>query len=105
MYKGNVFVWIWSLWLRACLYPPDEDEESTGRRVPLSPLDQFFSDDESLKEQKKKKPAKLKEGKMPKVKKKKKEVSCEGLIAYVVLYGNMGGHQPWSQMNVLSLAN
>ncbi|XP_041946627.1 chromodomain-helicase-DNA-binding protein 5 isoform X2 [Alosa sapidissima] len=54
---------------------PDEDEESAGRRVPLSPLDRFFSDDESLKEQKKKKPAKLKEGKMPKVKKKKKEVA------------------------------
>ena len=63
-----------------CVCPPDEDEEGAGRRVPLSPLDRFFSDDESLKEQRKKKPAKLKEGKMPKVKKKKKEVRSEDLL-------------------------
>ena len=43
--------------------------------MPLSPLERFFSDDDSVKQ--KKKPSKLKEGKMPKVKKKKKEVrSC-----------------------------
>ncbi|KAI5623007.1 chromodomain-helicase-DNA-binding protein 5 isoform X1 [Silurus asotus] len=51
---------------------PDEDEEPEHVRVPLSPLERFFSDDDSIK-QKKKKPSKQKEGKMPKVKKKMKE--------------------------------
>lgn len=69
---------------RLFLSPADEDEESAARRVPLSPLDRFFSDDESLKEQKKekKKPAKLKEGKMPKVKKKKKEVKEDSIFFF-----------------------
>ncbi|GAA6083837.1 chromodomain-helicase-DNA-binding protein 5 isoform X1, partial [Tachysurus ichikawai] len=49
-----------------------EDEETEHVRVPLSPLERFFSEDESLK-QKKKKPSKQKEGRMPKVKKKTKE--------------------------------
>ncbi|KAL6465084.1 hypothetical protein MHYP_G00274010 [Metynnis hypsauchen] len=52
----------------------DEDEEDERDSMPLSPLERFFSDDDSVK-QKKKKPSKLKEGKMPKVKKKKKEAS------------------------------
>ncbi|XP_036415850.1 chromodomain-helicase-DNA-binding protein 5 [Colossoma macropomum] len=52
----------------------DEDEEDERDSMPLSPLERFFSDDDSVK-QKKKKPGKLKEGKMPKVKKKKKEAS------------------------------
>ncbi|XP_058229930.1 chromodomain-helicase-DNA-binding protein 5 isoform X3 [Hemibagrus wyckioides] len=51
---------------------PDEDEETEHVRVPLSPLERFFSEDESLKP-KKKKPSKQKEGRMPKVKKKMKE--------------------------------
>lgn len=72
---------------RLFLSPADEDEESAARRVPLSPLDRFFSDDESLKEQKKekKKPAKLKEGKMPKVKKKKKEVKEDSIFFFFLL--------------------
>lgn len=56
---------------------PDEDDEGERNPVPLTPLDVFFSDDDSLKQQKKKKPKKMKEGKMPKVKKRKKEVSCK----------------------------
>ncbi|KAI4892133.1 hypothetical protein NFI96_002195 [Prochilodus magdalenae] len=50
-----------------------DDEEDERDSMPLSPLERFFSDDDSVKQ--KKKPSKLKEGKMPKVKKKKKEVS------------------------------
>ncbi|XP_072522580.1 chromodomain-helicase-DNA-binding protein 5 isoform X2 [Salminus brasiliensis] len=50
----------------------DEDEEDERDSMPLSPLERFFSDNDTVK-QKKKKPSKLKEGKMPKVKKKKKE--------------------------------
>ncbi|KAL6112462.1 chd5 [Pungitius sinensis] len=53
---------------------PDEDDEGKRIAVPLTPLDSFFSDSDSLKQQqKKKKPKKMKEGKMPKVKKRKKE--------------------------------
>ncbi|XP_015457462.3 chromodomain-helicase-DNA-binding protein 5 isoform X1 [Astyanax mexicanus] len=55
----------------------DEDEEDERDNVPLSPLERFFSDNDSVK-QKKKKPSKLKEGKMPKVKKKKKEIPSVG---------------------------
>nr|XP_033482552.1 chromodomain-helicase-DNA-binding protein 5 [Epinephelus lanceolatus] len=51
---------------------PDEDDEGERNTVPLTPLD-IFSDNDSLKQQKKKKPKKMKEGKMPKVKKRKKE--------------------------------
>jgi len=40
----------------------------------LSPLERFFSEDDSVKQHKKKKPSKIMEGKEPKVKKKKKEV-------------------------------
>ncbi|CAG5978292.1 unnamed protein product [Menidia menidia] len=53
---------------------PDEDDEGERNSVPLMPLASFFSDDDSLKQQKKKKkPKKMKEGKIPKVKKRKKE--------------------------------
>ncbi|XP_016350308.1 LOW QUALITY PROTEIN: chromodomain-helicase-DNA-binding protein 5-like [Sinocyclocheilus anshuiensis] len=56
---------------------PDEDEEGERQRsVPLSPLERFFSEDDSVKQHKKKKPSKIMEGKEPKVKKKKKK---EGL--------------------------
>ncbi|XP_016094246.1 chromodomain-helicase-DNA-binding protein 5 [Sinocyclocheilus grahami] len=56
---------------------PDEDEEGERQRsVPLSPLGRFFSEDDSVKLHKKKKPSKIMEGKEPKVKKKKKK---EGL--------------------------
>ncbi|TSW21769.1 Chromodomain-helicase-DNA-binding protein 5 [Bagarius yarrelli] len=47
----------------------DEDEETEHVPVPLSPLERFFSDGDSLKP-KKKKPSKQKEGRTPKVKKK-----------------------------------
>jgi prophage tail gpP-like protein len=53
----------------------DEDEDGQRNTVPLTPLDSFFTDNDSLKQQKKKKPKKMKEGKMPKVKKRKKEVN------------------------------
>ncbi|XP_047188872.1 chromodomain-helicase-DNA-binding protein 5 isoform X4 [Scophthalmus maximus] len=54
---------------------PDEDDEGERDAVPLAALDGFFSDDDSLKQQqqKKKKAKKMKEGKTPKVKKRKKE--------------------------------
>lgn len=52
----------------------DEDEETERVRVPLSPLERFFSDEDLIK-QKKKKPSKQKEGRTPKVKKKMKEVT------------------------------
>ncbi|KAA8593560.1 hypothetical protein FQN60_009676 [Etheostoma spectabile] len=52
---------------------PDEDDDGERNAVPLTPLGSFFSDNDSLKQQKKKKPKKMKEGKMPKVKKRKKE--------------------------------
>ncbi|XDV51511.1 hypothetical protein PO909_020374 [Leuciscus waleckii] len=55
---------------------PDEDEEGERQSVPLSPLERFFSEDDSVKQHKKKKPSKIMEGKEPKVKKKKKK---EGL--------------------------
>lgn len=52
----------------------DEDEDGELRRsVPLSPLERFFSEDDSVKQHKKKKPSKIMEGKEPKVKKKKKK--------------------------------
>lgn len=52
----------------------DEDEDGVRRRsVPLSPLERFFSEDDSVKQHKKKKPNKMMEGKEPKVKKKKKK--------------------------------
>ncbi|XP_037534895.1 chromodomain-helicase-DNA-binding protein 5 [Nematolebias whitei] len=51
---------------------PDEDDEGERNTVPLRPLASFFSDDDMLKQQKKK-PKKIKEGKIPKVKKRKKE--------------------------------
>ncbi|KTF79206.1 hypothetical protein cypCar_00045074, partial [Cyprinus carpio] len=54
--------------------PPYEDEDGALRRsVPLSPLERFFSEDDSVKQHKKKKPSKIMEGKEPKVKKKKKK--------------------------------
>lgn len=52
----------------------DEDDDGECRTVPLTPLASFFSDEDSLREQKRKKPKKMKEGKIPKVKKRKKEV-------------------------------
>ncbi|XP_012736801.1 chromodomain-helicase-DNA-binding protein 5 isoform X3 [Fundulus heteroclitus] len=52
---------------------PDEDDETERNTVPLTALASFFSDDDSLKQQKKTKPKKIKEGKIPKVKKRKKE--------------------------------
>ncbi|XP_068460432.1 chromodomain-helicase-DNA-binding protein 5 isoform X2 [Clinocottus analis] len=53
---------------------PDEDDEGERNTVPLAALDSFFTDSDALKQQqKKKKPKKMKEGKMPKVKKRKKE--------------------------------
>ncbi|XP_023811077.1 chromodomain-helicase-DNA-binding protein 5 isoform X2 [Oryzias latipes] len=52
---------------------PDEDDDGERRTVPLTPLASFFSDEDSLREQKRKKPKKMKEGKIPKVKKRKKE--------------------------------
>uniref|UniRef100_A0A8C1I0I0 Large ribosomal subunit protein eL22 n=1 Tax=Cyprinus carpio TaxID=7962 RepID=A0A8C1I0I0_CYPCA len=60
----------------------DEDEEGERRRsVPLSPLERFFSEDDSVKQHKKKKPSKIMEGKEPKVKKKKKKEVRSLLIA------------------------
>uniref|UniRef100_A0AAY5KRP1 DNA helicase n=1 Tax=Esox lucius TaxID=8010 RepID=A0AAY5KRP1_ESOLU len=47
-----------------------DDSEAQRKTVPLTPLESFF--DDTLKQQKKKKPKKM-EGKMPKVKKRKKE--------------------------------
>uniref|UniRef100_A0AAX7V0H2 DNA helicase n=1 Tax=Astatotilapia calliptera TaxID=8154 RepID=A0AAX7V0H2_ASTCA len=58
---------------------PDEDDEGERNTVPLTPLDRFFSDDESLKQQKKK-PKKMKEGKLPKVKKRKKEGTIQARL-------------------------
>ncbi|CAL9704613.1 unnamed protein product [Knipowitschia caucasica] len=52
---------------------PDEDDESRRSIVPLTPLTSFFTDDDSLKQQKPKKAKNMKEGKMLKVKKRKKE--------------------------------
>ena len=57
----------------------DEDDEGERNTVPLTPLGSFFSDSDSLKQQKKKKAKKMREGKMPKVKKRKKEVRCNQL--------------------------
>ncbi|XP_068172229.1 chromodomain-helicase-DNA-binding protein 5 [Antennarius striatus] len=51
---------------------PDEDDEGERNSLSLTPLDSFFPDNEPLKHQKKK-TKKMKEGKMPKVKKRKKE--------------------------------
>lgn len=57
-----------------CLFVcADEDDEGERNTVPFRPLASFFSDDDMLKQQKKK-PKKIKEGKIPKVKKRKKEV-------------------------------
>ncbi|XP_076863834.1 chromodomain-helicase-DNA-binding protein 5 isoform X2 [Brachyhypopomus gauderio] len=50
---------------------PDEEEEGERDGVLLSPLERFFSDDDTVK-QKKKKPGRVKEGKMGRVKKSKK---------------------------------
>ncbi|KAJ8387203.1 hypothetical protein AAFF_G00159220 [Aldrovandia affinis] len=52
---------------------PDEEEEDEAETTPITPLDRFFSEDDSLKQQKRKKACKLKEGKLPKVKKRKKQ--------------------------------
>ncbi|KAK1800132.1 hypothetical protein P4O66_006154, partial [Electrophorus voltai] len=53
----------------------DEDEDAERDGVLLSPLERFFSDDDAVK-QKKKKPGRAKEGKMARVRKsKKREVS------------------------------
>lgn len=55
----------------------DDDDEGERNTLPLRPLATFFSDNDLLKQLKKKKPPKNKEGKIPKVKKRKKEVrSC-----------------------------
>ncbi|KAG9337691.1 hypothetical protein JZ751_028341 [Albula glossodonta] len=51
----------------------DEEEEDEAETTPLTPLDRFFSEDDSLKQQKRKKACKMKEGKLPKVKKRKKQ--------------------------------
>ncbi|XP_029287263.1 chromodomain-helicase-DNA-binding protein 5 isoform X1 [Cottoperca gobio] len=56
---------------------PEEDDEGERNAVPLTPLGGFFSDNDSLKQQKKKKPKKMIEGKMPKVKKRKKEAGIQ----------------------------
>ncbi|XP_035376363.1 chromodomain-helicase-DNA-binding protein 5 isoform X7 [Electrophorus electricus] len=50
---------------------PDEDEDAERDGVLLSPLERFFSDDDAVK-QKKKKPGRAKEGKMARVRKSKK---------------------------------
>lgn len=67
---------------------PDEDDEGERDAVPLAALDGFFSDDDSLKQQqqKKKKAKKMKEGKTPKVKKRKKEVRCNSVSPPVALH-------------------
>ncbi|XP_018580751.1 chromodomain-helicase-DNA-binding protein 5 [Scleropages formosus] len=52
---------------------PDDEEECEVQPVSLAPLDRLFSEEGSLKQPKKKKVRKLKEGKMPKVKKRIKE--------------------------------
>lgn len=57
-----------------CLFP-DEDDEGERHSVPLSSLSSFYTED-SLKQQKKKKNKKIKEGKLSKIMKRKMEVSC-----------------------------
>lgn len=67
---------------------PDEDDETERNTVPLTALASFFSDDDSLKQQKKTKPKKIKEGKIPKVKKRKKEVGSCSHTALSVITSN-----------------
>lgn len=55
----------------------DEDEEGESRSVALTPLSSFYTDD-ALKRQKKNR--KMKEGKVTKVKKRKKEVRWSPLV-------------------------
>lgn len=55
-----------------CLFP-DEDDDGERNSLPLSSLSSFYTED-SLKQQKKKN-KKIKEGKLSKVMKRKKEVS------------------------------
>lgn len=59
--------------MTVCLFP-DEDDEGESHSVALAPLSSFYPDD-ALKHQKKKN-RKMKEGKLSKVKKRKKEVRC-----------------------------
>ncbi|XP_015192459.1 chromodomain-helicase-DNA-binding protein 5 isoform X3 [Lepisosteus oculatus] len=52
---------------------PEEEEEEEAEPMALGSLERFFSEEDSVKQHKKKKPRKPKEGKTPKVKKRKKE--------------------------------
>ncbi|XP_013871478.1 chromodomain-helicase-DNA-binding protein 5 [Austrofundulus limnaeus] len=56
---------------------PDDDDEGERNSLPLRPLASFFSDNDLLKQQKKKKPKKNKESKIPKVNKRKKEAGLQ----------------------------
>lgn len=58
----------------------DEDDDGERSAVPLTPLASFFSDEDSLREQKRKKPKKMREGKISTVKKRKKEVGSDSLL-------------------------